>query len=110
MTVADTANIFTNAKRNRSRVQGHGSYLEFLDGVGHRSREGDVFGDLAASVEGEVEAVGAPHAQLPEVVGLPVELAHELLLAREVVENVGAGQVTANKITFGSPLLSEKNP
>ena len=76
------------------------SYLELLDDVGHRSREGDVSGEVAAAVEGEVEAVGAPHAQLPEVVGLPVELANELLLAREVAEHVGAGQVTANKRMF----------
>ena len=73
------------------------SYLELLDDVGHRSREGDVSGDVGAAVEGEVEAVSAPHAQLSEVARLPVELAHELLLAREVAEHVGAGQVPANK-------------
>ena len=72
------------------------AYLKLLDGIVHRLRKSDVSGDVGAG-EQEVEAVRAATAQLAEIVRLPVQLAHELLLARKVAQHVGAGQVPSNK-------------
>ena len=85
--------MLRKTQRMRVKFVGH---LELVERVDNRHRDRDVCGDVAGG-EDEVEAVHAAPAQLAEVTRLAVQLAHEPLLARQVAQRVGSGQVPARK-------------